>query len=57
MACNECKNEKLIDVIFDDLKEIKSDIKAILRFKWSLIAVISFISFICSGLVTIFFRG
>lgn len=56
MSCKECKNDKLLDIIFEDLKEIKQDIKSILKFKWSIIAVIGFISFLCSSVLTYFFK-
>ena len=31
-----CKQEKIIDVLLDDIHEIRKDIKTLLKFKWQI---------------------
>jgi hypothetical protein len=45
---HECDKDKVIDMIRDDLKEIKRDIKDLLAFKWQLIGICIAVSTIIS---------
>jgi hypothetical protein len=50
-----CKYDKTIDVILDDIREIKTDVKALLKFKWQIFGgslTIGFIIYLVSILLS-----
>ena len=51
---HECKYEKVMGIIIEDIREIKSDVKSLLKFKWQLMGIVTFISFVVSLLIAIF---
>jgi hypothetical protein len=51
--CDECKQEAKIDIIHELLTEVRQDIKDILSFKYKLLGVLIFVSFIVGVLIDI----
>ena len=50
---HDCKYEKVIEMITEDLREIKSDVKNLLKFKWQLMGIATFLSFVISLIVAL----
>lgn len=46
-----CQKEEIINVLKDDLREIKQDVKSLLKFKWQIMGGAAFGSFILATLM------
>lgn len=49
-------DEQVIEMIRDDIKELKSDVKSLLQFKWQAMGVISVVSVITTLVIQLFFK-
>lgn len=43
-----CQKEDVLMMIRDDLKEVKADVKEIMKFKWQITGIVVFVSAIIS---------
>ena len=50
---HNCNNDKLLNVILDDLKDVKSDVRTLLKFKWQMVGGAVVASFIASATITL----
>lgn len=57
MQCKDCKNEQKIDIMACDIREIKSDIKALLAFKFQIMGAIMIMSFVITMVYNLFLKG
>ena len=48
---NPCQKEDIINVLREDLKEIKQDVKSLLKFKWQIMGGAAFGGFILGTLM------
>ena len=48
--------DRILDIIFEDLKEIKKDIKGLVSLKFKILGVVTVGSFIISLAVTTYFK-
>lgn len=46
---NECKYEDKIFDMHEDIKDISKDVKNLLQFKWMIVGVIAFVSFVVTS--------
>jgi hypothetical protein len=56
--CEKCQKTEIIDVIRDDIREIKTDVKDILKFKYQTVGIIvacsAFFTILGNALILIF---
>ena len=50
---HDCNNEKALDIILSDLKEIKSDIKSLNEWKWKVTGFSTVISSLLVGILSL----
>lgn len=50
---HECKNERAIDIILSDLKEIKSDMKKLNEWKWKVTGFSTLLSSLLVGILSL----
>lgn len=50
---HDCKYDSLISEIITDIREIRSDVKSLLSFKFNLLGTIAGISFVVSVIFTV----
>ena len=51
MKHEDCQNSTLIEIVREDIKEIKKDIKALLKFKYQVLAISGFVSVVASLII------
>ena len=51
---HDCNKEREIDLMWEDIKEVKDDVKDILKFKWQIIGIYSTIVAACAIAVELF---
>lgn len=53
---HECNKEREIDLIHDDIKEIKQDVKEMLKFKWQILGGAGIIGAVISYIAGLFIK-
>ena len=48
--------DKVIDMILEDIKEIRNDVKELLKFKWQVAGIVSIVSLAISLVVTLILK-
>jgi hypothetical protein len=54
---NKNDNDKVIEIILEDLKEVKKDVKDLVNFKYKLLGMVTMGSFLFSFVINLIFKS